>query len=148
MDIFTEFLAFDEGSNEVAKALDDAVACLLPHPLIKFCQNRAPHRPPPHFLYNSESELDSDNEMDLYLPWREVQDIPSFLLMNIMRNPPQQPTEKQLNFFLYRMILPLLTSVTTMIGMDCEVTESVMFHPMDQIYNSIKLWDHYHNNRF
>ena len=35
------------------------------------------------------------------------------------------------------MLLPLLTLLTTMIGMDCEVTESVLFHPMDQIYNSI-----------
>ena len=35
------------------------------------------------------------------------------------------------------MLLPLLTLLTTMIGMDCEVTESVMFHPVDHIYNSI-----------
>ena len=27
-----------------------------------------------------------------------------------------------------------------MIGMDCKVTESVVFHPMDQIYNSISTW--------
>ena len=27
-----------------------------------------------------------------------------------------------------------------MIGMECEVIESVVFHPMDQIYNSIILW--------
>ena len=27
-----------------------------------------------------------------------------------------------------------------MIGMDCKVTESVVFHPMNQIYNSISLW--------
>ena len=38
------------------------------------------------------------------------------------------------------MILPLLTLLTTMIGMDCEVIESVMFHPMDWIHNSISSW--------
>ena len=38
------------------------------------------------------------------------------------------------------MILCLLTLVTTMIGMDCKVTESVVFHPVDQIYNGISLW--------
>ena len=27
-----------------------------------------------------------------------------------------------------------------MIGIDCEVTELVVFHPMDQIYNSISSW--------
>ena len=32
VDIFTEFLAFDEELNEVAQALDEAVAHLLPHP--------------------------------------------------------------------------------------------------------------------
>ena len=37
------------------------------------------------------------------------------------------------------MILPL-TLLTTMIGTDCKVIESVMFHPMDQIHNSISLW--------
>ena len=35
------------------------------------------------------------------------------------------------------MLLPLLIFLTTMIGMDCEVTESVVFHPVGQIYNSI-----------
>ena len=38
------------------------------------------------------------------------------------------------------MILPLLTLLTTMIGMDCEVIELVVFHPMDQIHNSISSW--------
>ena len=38
------------------------------------------------------------------------------------------------------MLLPLLTLLTTMIAMDCKVTESVVFHPMDQIYNSISSW--------
>ena len=38
------------------------------------------------------------------------------------------------------MLLPLLTLLTTMIGMDCEVIELVVCHPMDQIYNSISSW--------
>ena len=41
---------------------------------------------------------------------------------------------------LYRMLLPLLTLLTTMIGMDCKVTKSVVFHPVDHIYKSISLW--------
>ena len=55
-----------------------------------------------------------------------------------MRNPPQQPTEN--NSFFSRMLLPLLTLLTTMIGMGCEMIESVVFHPVDQMYNSISLW--------
>ena len=77
--------------------------------------------------------------MGLDLPWREVQDIPSFWLMNIMRNPLQQPTKNNLNFSLQNDT-PLLKLLAAMIGMDCEVTESVVFHPMDWIYNSISLW--------
>ena len=38
------------------------------------------------------------------------------------------------------MLLPLLILLTTMIGIDCKVTESVVFHPVDQIYNSISSW--------
>ena len=95
-----EFLAFDEELNEVAQALDDAVAHLLPPPLIMFCHKRAPHRPYHTYSNNSESELDSDNEMDLDLPWREVQDIPSFWLMNIMKNPQQPPAENNSPFSL------------------------------------------------
>ena len=38
------------------------------------------------------------------------------------------------------MILPLLTLLTAMIGMDCKVTKSVVFYPVDQIYNSISSW--------
>ena len=34
------------------------------------------------------------------------------------------------------MLLSLLIFLTTMIEMDCKVTESVVFHPVDQIYNS------------
>ena len=38
------------------------------------------------------------------------------------------------------MPLPILIFLTTMIGMDCKVTESIMFHSVDWIYNSISLW--------
>ena len=38
------------------------------------------------------------------------------------------------------MLLPLLLFLTTMIGIDCKVIESVVFHPVDLIYNSISLW--------
>ena len=38
------------------------------------------------------------------------------------------------------MLLPLLILLTTLIGMDCKVTESVVFLPMDQIYNNISSW--------
>ena len=31
-------------------------------------------------------------------------------------------------------------TLTTMLGMNCEVTESVVFHPVDWIYNSISSW--------
>ena len=77
--------------------------------------------------------------MDMDLPWREVQDIPSFQLMNIMRTL-HNSLLKTTQIFLYRMILPLLTLLTTMIGMDFEVTESVVLHPVDWIYNSISSW--------
>ena len=77
--------------------------------------------------------------MDMDLPWREVQDIPSFWLMKIVRNPPQQPTENNSNFSLQNDTLPL-TLLIAIIGMDCKVTESVVFHPRGQIYNSISLW--------
>ena len=45
-----------------------------------------------------------------------------------------------MTLFLYRMILPLLTLLTMMIGTDCEVIESVVFDPMDWIHNSISSW--------
>ena len=45
-----------------------------------------------------------------------------------------------MTLFLSRMILPLLTLLTTMTGTDCKVIESVMFHPMDQIQSSISSW--------
>ena len=63
--------------------------------------------PLPHLIYNSESEPDSDNEMDPDLPWRELQDILSFQLMNIMRNHPQQPTENNSPFSLQNATPPL-----------------------------------------
>ena len=97
VDIFTEFLAFDEELNKVAQILDEAVAHLLPPNQVLPQQGHA-QALLPHLVYNSESEPDSDNELDPDLPWREVQDIPSFLLMDIMRNPPQKPTENN-SFF-------------------------------------------------
>ena len=47
---------------------------------------------------------------------------------------------KTTHHYLYRMTLPLLIFLITMIGMDWEVTESVVYHPVYQIYNSISLW--------
>ena len=38
------------------------------------------------------------------------------------------------------MILPLLSLLTTMIGMDCKVTELVVFHPVDQRHSIISSW--------
>ena len=45
-----------------------------------------------------------------------------------------------MTLFLYRMTLPFLTLLTMMIGMDCEVIKSVVFHPIDQIHNSRSSW--------
>ena len=45
-----------------------------------------------------------------------------------------------MTLFLSRMILALLTLLTTMIGTNCKVIESVMFHPVDWIHNSISSW--------
>ena len=90
MDIFTEFLAFDGELNEVAQALDDVVVHLLPPDQVLPQQGHA-QALFSHLLYNSESEPDSDNDMNPDLPWREVQDIPSFQLMSVIRNHPQQP---------------------------------------------------------
>ena len=44
-----------------------------------------------------------------------------------------------MTLFLSRIILPL-TLLTMMIGMDCKVIESVVFHPMDQIHSSTSSW--------
>ena len=59
--------------------------------------------------------------------------------MNIIRNPPQQPTENNSPFSLQNDSPPV-TLLTTMIGLDCEMTESVVFHLVDQIYNCISSW--------
>ena len=45
-----------------------------------------------------------------------------------------------MTLFLSRILLPLLTLLAAMIEMDCEVTETVVFYPVDQIYNSISSW--------
>ena len=80
-DIFTEFLAFNEKLNEVAQALDEAVAHLLPIDPNQVPSQQDPTQDPlPHLVYNSDSEQDSDNEIDPDLPWTEVQDDPSFQL--------------------------------------------------------------------
>ena len=102
MDIFAGFLAFDEELNEVSQALDEAMAHLLPPLLIKFHYNRIPHKTSYHTKF---SELESDNELDPALPWREVQGIPSFQLREAMRNP-QQPTENG-SFSFQNTALPL-----------------------------------------
>ena len=47
---------------------------------------------------------------------------------------------KTTRLYLYKVLLTLLIFLTTMIGMDCKVTESVVFHPVDWIYNSISSW--------
>ena len=97
MVIFKEFLAFDKELNKIAQTLDEAVAHLLPPPPDQqqtwpvTPQHVPPHRgiqkPLPQGCYKTlKSEPDSDDEMDPNLPWRDVQDVPFFLLMNIMRN--------------------------------------------------------------
>ena len=85
-------MAFDE-LDEVDQVLDKVVAHLLPPaPNHTLPQQGLTGDPLPHLVYNSESELESDSELDPDLPWREVQDIPSFQLREVIRNP--QPTEK------------------------------------------------------
>ena len=72
--------------------MDEAIAYLLPPPPNQvLLQQDLAQDPLPHLVYSSESEPDSDNELDLDLPWRQVQDIPSFQLREVRRN--QQPTE-------------------------------------------------------
>ena len=130
-------MAFDEELNEVAQALDEAIAHLLPPPPNEVVPQQDPAQDPlPHLVYNSESKPDSDNELDPDLPWGEVHDIPSFPLRELIRNP--QPTES--DSFLFRMTVPLLTLLTMLIETDCEVIESVVFHPMNWIDNSISSW--------
>ena len=92
MDVFAGLMAFNEGLNEVALALDEAVAHLLPTNSYQVPIQQEPSQDPlPYLIYNLESELDSNIEWDSDLPWREVQDIPSFKLREAIRNP--QPTE-------------------------------------------------------
>ena len=92
MDVFAGLVAFDERLNEVAQAFDDAVAHLLTtNPNQVPLQQEPTQDPLPYLIYNSESEPDSDIELDPNLPWREVQDIPSFQLREAIQNP--QPTE-------------------------------------------------------
>ena len=93
MDIFAEIMAFDEELKEVALVLDEAVAPPITPPSNP---NQVPIQqdptqdPLPHLIYNLESELDS-NEWDPDLPWRDIQDIPSFQLREVRRN--LQPTK-------------------------------------------------------
>ena len=87
-------MSFDEGLNEVAQALDEAVAHLLPtNPDQVPIQQEPTQDPLPCLIYNSESESDSNIKLDPDLPWREVQDILSFQLREAIRNP--QPTKNE-----------------------------------------------------
>ena len=80
-------MAFDEELNEVGQAFTDTVAHLLfPPPDQVLPQQGHAQAPLQHLLHKSESEPDSNNDMD-----PDLQDIPSFQLMSIMRNSPQQP---------------------------------------------------------
>ena len=109
MDIFAEIMAFDEELNEVVWALDDAIAHLLPPAPDQVVPQQDPtHDPLPHLVYNSESEPDRDNELDPDLPWREVQDIPSFQLREAVRNT-QLPIEN--DFFSFQNTTPPLNLI-------------------------------------
>ena len=78
MDVFAGLLAFNEGLNGVAQAYDEAVAHLLPtYPNQVLIEQEPTEDPLPYLIYNSESEPDSDIELDPNLPWREVQDTPT-----------------------------------------------------------------------
>ena len=96
--------------------------------------------PLPHLVYNSESEPDSVNELHPDLPWRAVQDIPFSLFPAQGSNGETHNCLLKMTLFLSRILLPLLTLLTTMIGMDSEVPDSFAFHPVDWIYNSISPW--------
>ena len=92
IDIFVRPMAFDEGLKEVGQALDEALVCLLPtNPDQVPIQQEPAQDPLPYLICNSESEMDSNIELDPNLPFREVQDISSFWLREAIRNP--QPTE-------------------------------------------------------
>ena len=50
-------MTFDEGQNEVAQALDEAVACLIPtNPNQVPIQQEPTQDPLPYLVYNLESE--------------------------------------------------------------------------------------------
>ena len=65
-----------------------------------------------------------------------------------MRYAPQQPDSiehdildiENGSYLSLQNTTPLLMTLTTMLRMNCEVTESVVFLPVDQIYNSISSW--------
>ena len=89
-------MAFNEGLNEVAQALDKAVAhLLLTNPDQVPIQQEPTQDPLPYLIYNLESEPDSNIELDPNLSWTEVHNIPSLQLREAIRNP--QPTEN--NYF-------------------------------------------------
>ena len=80
--------------------MDGVVACLQPtNPNQVTAQQDPTQDPLPQLVYNSDSELDSDNGLDPNLPWREVLDIPSFQLREAIGN--QQPTENDFFFTEY-----------------------------------------------
>ena len=65
MDILTGIMAFNEDLNEVAQVLNGAVAHLLStNPNQVPIQQIPAQNPLPHLVYNLESELDSDDELD------------------------------------------------------------------------------------
>ena len=102
MIISEEFLDLEELLAEAMQGLDVAVAHLVPPPpdqqqILPVALHQVPlpqdhaQTTPQGLLCNSESEPDSDDEMNQDLSWRNVQDIPSLHLMNIMRHAPKQP---------------------------------------------------------
>ena len=68
-------------------------------------------------------------------PGEKSRTIPSFQLREAIRN--LQLTENDSSFTEWYSPLTLLTM---MIRMDCEVIESVVFHPVDCVHNSISSW--------
>ena len=87
MDVFTGIMAFNKDLDGVAQTLDEAVSCLLPiNPEQAPIQQNPAQNPLPHLVYNSDSELDSNGELDPDCPWREVHDIPSFQLREAIGN--------------------------------------------------------------
>ena len=101
MIISGEFLDLGKVLDEAMQALDGAVAhLLLPPPdqhqtlpVASPCPftSRPSTSHPKGLVYNSESDPDSDDDMEQDLPWRDIQGIPSFHVMNIMKYAPQPP---------------------------------------------------------